>query len=63
VQIEVWDRFDYTATTGRRTRTTRRTTSTTRSSNPGSPEYPDHPGQNKQPFFFTTPEQRNNASC
>ena len=23
--------------------------------------YPDHPGQNKQPFFFATPKQRNNA--
>ena len=25
--------------------------------------YPDHPGQNKQPFFFTTPKQRNNRWC
>ena len=23
--------------------------------------YPDHPGANKQPFFFTTPKQRNNT--
>jgi hypothetical protein len=23
-------------------------------------EYPDHAGRNKQPFFFTTPKQRNN---
>ena len=26
-----------------------------------APEYPDHPGGNKQPFFFTTPSQRNNT--
>ncbi len=24
------------------------------------PIYPEHPGQNKQPFFFTTPQQQNN---
>jgi len=23
-------------------------------------KYPDHPGRNRQPFFFTTPKQRNN---
>ncbi len=61
VQIEVWDRFDYTRNNW--------------SPHPYNPknninyseeesnldlEYPDHPGQNKQPFFFTTPNQRNN---
>ncbi|MCA9200341.1 MAG: hypothetical protein KDA87_22530 [Planctomycetales bacterium] len=68
VQIEVWDRFDYTDA---------------RADDPGRWEkkhpynpqnnvnysfeesgfvarYPDHPGANKQPFFFTTPQQRNN---
>lgn len=67
VQIEIWDRFDYTDD---------------RDSNrwqihPYNPSnnvnysyqesgfakrYPDHPGQNKQPFFFTTPKQRNNQT-
>jgi len=61
VQIEVWDRFDYTRGNW--------------PSHPYNPhnnvnytteesgldlEYPDHPGQNKQPFFYTTPDQRNN---
>jgi hypothetical protein len=68
VQIEVWDRFDYTdnrASDPRRWQ-----------DHPYSPannvnytfdesgferRYPEHPGANKQPFFFTTPEQRNNT--
>jgi len=65
IQIEIWDRFDYTDN---------------RSSNrwqihPYNPKnninysyeesgfaetYPDHPGKNKQSFFFTTPGQQNN---
>jgi hypothetical protein len=65
VQIEVWDRFDYSDV--------RRSGNWTR--HPYNPvnnvnytaeqsglakRYPDHPGANKQPFFFTTPAQRNN---
>jgi hypothetical protein len=61
VQVEVWDRFDYTRENW--------------PPHPYNPQnninytaeesgldfiYPDHPGQNKQPFFFTTPNQRNN---
>ncbi|MCF6358339.1 MAG: hypothetical protein L3J54_11090, partial [Draconibacterium sp.] len=61
VQIEVWDRFDYSRNNW--------------DPHPYNPEnninyseeesglatkYPNHPGQNKQPFFFTTPKQRNN---
>lgn len=61
VQIEVWDRFDHS-----------REHWLPHPYNPAnnvnysyeasgfSPAYPDHPGQNKQPFFFTTPAQRNN---
>lgn len=61
VQIEVWDRFDYS-----------RNHWPPHPYNPGNninysaeesglaADYPDHPGQNKQPFFFTTPGQRNN---
>ncbi|REK15765.1 MAG: hypothetical protein DWQ37_08070 [Planctomycetota bacterium] len=60
VQIEVWDRFDFFGDNWKR-----------HPYNPGNnvnysgeesgldAEYPDHPGRNKQPFFFTTPEQRN----
>ena len=60
VQIEVWDRFDYS-----------RGNWTLHPYNPRNNinylfeqtglehEYPDHSHLNKQPFFFTTPEQRN----
>lgn len=65
VQIEVWDRFDYTDSGG----------SGRWHIHPYNPAnninysyevsgfaetYPDHPGANKQPFFFTTPGQRDN---
>ncbi|MBK9169586.1 MAG: hypothetical protein IPM24_19275 [Bryobacterales bacterium] len=62
VQIEIWDRFDSS-----------REHWTPHSYNPANnvnytfaesgfaPEYPEHPGQNLQPFFFTTPGQRNNT--
>ena len=66
VQIEVWDRFDYT---DNRANDPRRW-----EDHPYSPanninytfeetgferRYPEHPGANKQLFFFTTPKQRN----
>jgi hypothetical protein len=65
VQIEIWDRFDYTDQRG----------SDFWQKHPYNPgnnvnysydesgfaeRYPDHPGRNKQPLFFTTPRQRNN---
>ncbi|MGE3315419.1 MAG: hypothetical protein AB7O26_09905 [Planctomycetaceae bacterium] len=65
VQIEVWDRFDYTDSGGSQRWQIH-------PYNPGnnvnytyeqsgfSKRYPDHPGANRQPFFFTTPKQRNN---
>ena len=61
VQIEVWDRFDYSRENW--------------VSHPYNPknnvnyseiesgfdlQYPNHPGSNEQPFFFTTPNQQNN---
>lgn len=61
VQIEVWDRFDYS-----------RKNWETHPYNPKNnvnysfeesgfkEEYPAHPGSNEQPFFFTTPAQRDN---
>ncbi len=67
VQIEIWDRFDYTDSRG----------SNRWQIHPYNPannvnysyeesgfakRYPDHPGQNKQPFFYTTPKQRNNQT-
>ena len=63
VQIEVWDRFDYS-----------REHWLTNPLNPGNninysfretglaAKYPDHPGLNRQPFFFTTPLQKNNET-
>jgi hypothetical protein len=62
VQIEIWDRFDYSRDWWR--------------AHPYNPEnninysvedsglaaaYYLHPGKNKQPLFFTTPCQRNNT--
>lgn len=61
VQIEVWDRFDYS-----------RDNWITNPYNPKNninynneesklgEKYPDHPGTNRQPFFYTTPLQQNN---
>ncbi|MCK3682806.1 putative collagen-binding domain-containing protein [Maribellus sp. YY47] len=61
VQIEVWDRFDYS-----------RQYWTPHPYNPKNNinytfedsglkgDYPDHPGRNVQPFFFTTLHQQNN---
>ncbi len=61
VQIELWDRFDYSQEFW--------------ATNPYNPknninysyeestfakEYPEHANRNRQPFFFTTPGQRNN---
>lgn len=66
VQIEIWDRFDYVDQKGP-------DRWQIHPYNPGnnvnyayedsgfSKRYSDHPGANKQPFFFTTPKQRNNA--
>src|SRR6056297_2374446 len=63
VQIEVWDRFNYSRGSW--------------NDNPWNPgdnvnysysesgfkeEYPRHPGANDQPFFFTTPEQSDNKT-
>lgn len=63
VQIEIWDRFDYSRENW--------------SPHPYNPanninysyeesgfqsEYPEHPGVNEQPFFFTTTRQQNNET-
>lgn len=65
VQIEIWDRFDYTDHRGR-DHWQRHPYNPKNNVNYGyedsgfAKRYPDHPGVNRQPFFFTTPKQRNN---
>ena len=63
VQIEVWDRFDYSAGNwhAHPYNPTNNVTYTAEQSGLAG-DYPQHPGQNKQPFFFTTPRQRNNTT-
>jgi len=65
VQIEVWDRFDYVDNGGNeRWRNhpynPRNNVNYTSEQSGFAARYPDHPGMNRQPFFFTTPKQRNN---
>ncbi len=62
VQIEVWDRFDYSRehwpmhpyNPGNNVNYTREESGL-------AADYPAHPGKNEQPFFYTTPRQRNNT--
>lgn len=62
VQIEVWDRFDYSAKNWEPHPYNPKNNANYSYAQSGFAEhYPDHPGRNKQPFFFTTPRQRNNA--
>ncbi len=61
VQIEVWDRFDYARNHWLVHPFNPKNNVNYTSEESGLDlEYPDHPGQNKQPFFYTTPKQRNN---
>ena len=62
VQIEVWDRFDYSRDnwTGHPYNPANNRNYTHEASGLAA-EYPNHPGANEQPFFFTTPAQRNNT--
>lgn len=67
VQIEVWDRFDYTDTGGSDSwqihpYNPRNNVNYSYEQSEFAERYPDHPGANKQPFFFTTPKQRNNRA-
>ncbi|MDM8005632.1 MAG: hypothetical protein QUV05_05710 [Phycisphaerae bacterium] len=62
VQIEVWDRFDYSRDRWPPHPYNPRNNANYTYDNSGfAPQYPDHPGANKQSFFFTTPAQRNNT--
>lgn len=65
VQIEVWDRFDYVDNGGNERwkihpYNPKNNVNYTFEQSGFAERYPDHPGANKQPFFFTTPKQRNN---
>ena len=65
VQIEIWDRFDFTDAGGRdRWRVhpynPANNVNYSYEASGFAERYPDHPGTNRQPFFFTTPQQRNN---
>ena len=65
VQIEIWDRFDYTDS-GDSGRWQKHPYNPANNINYTAEDsglagtYPNHPGANRQPFFFTTPLQRNN---
>jgi hypothetical protein len=62
VQIEVWDRFDYVQERWKlHPYNPTNNVNYTYAESGFVPAYPDHPGANRQPFFFTTPKQRNNT--
>jgi len=62
VQIEVWDRFDYArGNWPPHPYNPANNVNYTFAESGLAAKYPDHPGRNKQPFFFTTPKQRNNT--
>ena len=61
VQIEVWDRFDYARDNWPpHPYNPKNNVNYTFEESRLDSVYPDHPGRNRQPFFFTTPQQRNN---
>lgn len=62
VQIEVWDRFDYsTKNWNPNPYNPKDNVNYTAEQSGLAAQYPDHAGRNKQPFFFTTPAQQNNT--
>jgi hypothetical protein len=62
VQIEVWDRFDYSGSNWEpHPYNPKNNINYTYEQSGFANNYPDHAGANKQPFFFTTPLQRNNT--
>jgi hypothetical protein len=61
VQIEVWDRFDHARNNWEpNPYNPVNNINYTYEESGFAPEYLLHPGQNEQPFFYTTPEQRDN---
>ena len=62
VQIEVWDRFDHSRDNWElHPYNPKNNINYTYAESGFAEHYPDHPGRNQQPFFFTTPAQRNNT--
>lgn len=62
VQIELWDRFDYSRENwAAHPYNPANTRSYTADATGLAREYPNHPGANDQPFFFSTPGQRHIA--
>jgi hypothetical protein len=62
VQIEVWDRFDYSQANWKpHPYNPANNVNYTYEQSGFAPDYPEHAGRNKQPFFFTTPAQQNNT--
>ncbi|MFL6714498.1 MAG: hypothetical protein ACJ8LN_16460 [Sulfurifustis sp.] len=62
VQIEVWDRFDFSRDQWKTTPFNPENNINYTYEQSGFAEsYSDHPGENQQPFFYTTPRQRNNT--
>lgn len=66
VQIEIWDRFDYTDVRAHDPQrwenhpyAPANNVNYTSAETGFAKRYPEHPGQNKQLFFFSTPKQRN----
>ena len=63
VQIEVWDRFDYSRSNWiPHPYNPKNNINYTYEESGFEPKYPKHPGANVQPFFFTTPQQSNNQT-
>lgn len=63
VQIEVWDRFDYSRDHWPpHPYNPINNVNYTKQESGLAATYPAHPGQNEQPFFFTTPKQRDNTT-
>jgi hypothetical protein len=61
IQIEVWDRFDFSRTTWLENPfNPQNNTNYTYEASGFAPDYPEHPNQNQQPFFYTVPACENN---
>jgi hypothetical protein len=62
IQIEVWDRFDYSRENWEASpHNPKNNVNYTCEASGFAEHYPNHPGSNEQPFFFSTPGQRNNT--
>jgi hypothetical protein len=63
VQIEVWDRFDYSRENwGGHPYNPVNNINYSYEASGFEKEYPEHPNNNRQPFFFTTPNQQKNEA-